>query len=92
MNPCSKKGKRQHDHIDQKNEGFGIKYEEAYFDMDGQDLSEVKMVMKGKEFVLERMKNRRRSRLRERGEPNPFQRRNGRGLENDAEIVGCVVM
>ena len=79
MNPCSKKRKRQHDHIDQKNGGFRIEYEEAYFDM-------------GKEFVVERMKDRRRNRVRERDEANTFQRRNGLGVENDAENVGCVVM
>ena len=98
MNPFSKKGMKQHDHLDKKNGGFRIEYEEAYFDMDGQDLSDAKRNMRGKEFVVERMKDRRsrrvreRDEMRERGEPNPFQPRNGRRVENDAEGAGCVVM
>ena len=91
MNPYSRKGKRQHDHLD-NNGGFRFEYEEAYFDMNGEDLSEAKMRMRGKEYVVERMKDRRKNRVRERGDPHPFGRpRRGR-QGSDAEESGCVIM
>lgn len=97
MNPYSRRGKRQHDNIGQ-NGGFRIQYEEAYLDMNGSEMSEAKAAMRGKEFVVERMKNRREKRVRERGEPNPYIRRRGgaggRGgaEDEDAEASGCVIM
>eukprot|EP00571_Detonula_confervacea_P013829 CAMPEP_0172301048 /NCGR_PEP_ID=MMETSP1058-20130122/3018_1 /TAXON_ID=83371 /ORGANISM="Detonula confervacea, Strain CCMP 353" /LENGTH=267 /DNA_ID=CAMNT_0013011037 /DNA_START=112 /DNA_END=915 /DNA_ORIENTATION=- len=92
-NPYSRKGKRQHDHIN-KNGEFRIEYEETYFDMDGSDLSDSKRAMRGKEYVVERMNRRRKNRVRERGEPQPYQSRraDSRGVDNDAESSGCVIM
>lgn len=90
MNPYSRRGKQQHDKIDQ-NGGFRIEYEEAYFDMNGSDLADAKRVMRGKEHIVERMKDRRKHRVRERGDPNPWQA--GRLPENESDgDSGCVVM
>ena len=73
MNPYSRKGKRQHDHI--TTGGFQIEYEEAYFTMNGETTfsDAKKKATMGKEYVVERMKDRRKNRVRERGEPNPYQ-------------------
>lgn len=84
MNPYSRRGKRQHDHIDTS--GPRIEYEEAYFDMNGMDLNEARNSVRRKEVVVERMRDRRKHRVRERGEPNPSQRR------REEEEAGCVVM
>ena len=76
MNPYSRRGKRQHDHI--VNGGIEIEYEEAYIDMGaGGGLSSPGgrgTGTGGKESVVERMKARRRERVRERGDENPYKR------------------
>ena len=96
MNPYSRRGSRQHDNVDDGS--FRIEYEEAYMDMNSSDLNQAKRVMRGKEYVVERMKDRRRDRVRERGEPNPYLRRNGiernrgKGGDDDETASGCVVM
>ena len=92
MNPYSRRGKRQHDHI--KDGGLRIEYEEAYFDMNvgDTDFSEAKLAMRGKEAVVERMKERRRNRVRDRGEPNPRRRRSTNTRGSDTDDSGCVVM
>lgn len=92
MNPYSRKGKRQHDHI--KNGGFRIEYEESYLDMDGGlDLSGARSTSRRKEIVVERMRDRRMERVRERGDPNPHTRRRRRqAKEDEAEGAGCVIM
>ena len=55
--------------------------------MDGCDLMEAKM--KGKEYVVERLKNRRRNRVRERGDPNPHRRHE---VTNNSGEAGCAIM
>ena len=87
MNPYSRRGKQQHDKIDQ-NGGFRIEYEEAYFDMNGSDLADAKRVMRGKEHIVERMKDRRKHRVRERGDPNPWQADRRADLANLAGKYG----
>ena len=95
MNPYSRKGARQHDDLD---DGVvRIVYEEAYVNMNGStDLNGAarqQRSLSGKEYVVERMKDRRRDRVRERGEPNPYRRRNNRGVDDeDGQSTGCVVM
>jgi len=95
-NPYSRKGNRQHDdHINNiKNGGFQIEYEESYFDMSSEDLSDSNGATRGKEFVVKRMQNRRKNRRRERGEPYPYSQRRQQtaGGETDAEGSGCVIM
>ena len=98
MNPYSRKGERQHDGI--HDGGFRIVYEEAYFNMNGtMDLDGASKQWRsgsGKECVIERMKDRRKDRVRERGEPNPYRRRQGsnQGAANEVNPTssGCVVM
>jgi hypothetical protein len=97
MNPYSRKGERQHDDV--HGGGFRIVYEEAYFNMNGSmDLngaSKQHRSASGKEYVVERMKDRRKDRVRERGEPNPYRRRHStQGAADDADVTssGCVVM
>ena len=49
----------------------------------------------GKEKVVKRMNERRKDRVRERGEPNPYQQRRRKqreGTVEDDESPGCVVM
>ncbi|KAL7554953.1 hypothetical protein ACHAWF_018513 [Thalassiosira exigua] len=88
-NPYSRRGKRQHDHLNEG--GYRIEYEEAHFDLNGGDLSQARRVLRGKEHVVERMHDRRRSRKRERGDPYPY--RTGRdGEDAEAGGSGCVVM
>mmetsp|Transcript_14771 Transcript_14771/g.28168 ORF Transcript_14771/g.28168 Transcript_14771/m.28168 type:complete len:273 (-) Transcript_14771:25-843(-) len=90
MNPYSRKGNRQHDGIDTG--GFRIEYEEGYMDMKGgMDLSEAKKNTRSKEFVVERMNDRRKFRARERGEPNVYEERR-RQAKMDADEAGCVIM
>ena len=90
MNPYSRKGNRQHDHIE--NGGFQIKYEEAYFEMNGRGLEESKQATGGREHVVERMNHRRQNRVRERGEPNPHLRRRAREAAGEADDTPCVIM
>lgn len=107
MNPYSRKGKRQHDDVvgDGGAGGFRIVYEEAYINMNGStDLNgggggaRQRPTSGNKEYVVERMKDRRKDRVRQRGEPNPYRRRHdastgrGRADDNDARSSGCVVM
>ena len=95
MNPYSRKGKRQHDHVN-KHGGIRIEYEEAYFDMNGMDLMESKQAMRGKETIVKRMSERRKNRVRERGEPNPYHQQQsregggGRGVESGDSA--CIIM
>ena len=94
MNPYSRRGARQHDHLD-KNGGFRIEYEEGYLDMSGSmDFADAKRMTRGKEQVVERMHDRRKTRVRERGEPTPSQRRRmeERMAASNPEESGCVVM
>jgi hypothetical protein len=83
-NPYSRKGARQHDDIDTEG-GFRVIYEESYVNMNagGFDLNGAAskssshrstniIIRSGKEYVVERMKERRETRLRERGDPNPY--------------------
>ena len=104
MNPYSRKGARQHDDLD---DGVvRIVYEEAYVNMNGStDLNGSAMGQQrrqqlsrssGKDYVVERMRDRRRDRVRERGEPNPYRRRDDDGGTTDdgdgRSRTGCVVM
>ncbi len=90
MNPYSRKGSKQHDHI-KNSGGYRIEYEESYMEMNiGGNFSEARKVMSTKEHVVERMNDRRKNRERERGDPNPYQERRRR-IENGEES-GCVVM
>ena len=88
MNPYSRRGSKQHDHINQDG-GFRIEYEESYFEMNTGQLSEARKVMSTKQHIVERMQDRRKNRVRERGDPNPYQERRRR---NEEEDEGCVVM
>lgn len=103
MNPYSRRGNKQHDHL--KDGGFRIEYEEAYLDMNvgGIDLSDSNRATRAKEFVVERMNDRRKYRVRERGDPNPHQNRRRRERQqaqaaaanrkdSGAEDDGCVIM
>mmetsp|Transcript_27531 Transcript_27531/g.56570 ORF Transcript_27531/g.56570 Transcript_27531/m.56570 type:complete len:275 (+) Transcript_27531:54-878(+) len=79
-------------------EDIRIEYEESYFDMNGgsgsiSDFSQARNMMKGKEYVVERMKDRRKHRIRERGQPNPYaeRRKNDEELRT-AESSGCAIM
>jgi hypothetical protein len=81
-NPYSRRGERQHNDLDE--DGGGVVrtvYEEAYINVNGllMDLNGAARrqgLLSGKEYVVERMKDRRRDRVRERGDPNPYRRRN----------------
>ena len=91
-NPYSR---RRRDLNDRDDGGFRIEYEEAHLDMNGgADLSQARRVIRSKEHVVERMKDRRKNRPRERGEPNPYLRRSGfdDGRGGSAETSGCVIM
>lgn len=89
MNPYSRRGKRQHDDV-VSNAGFRIEYEEAHLEMNGETtLKEAKQRLRGKEYVVERAKQRRKDRVRERGEPNPYR---ARRVDGESESSGCVVM
>ena len=96
MNPYSRRGRPQHNQINQQmNDGVQIEYEEAYFDMNGGDFDTARRMMKGREQVVERMNDRRKNRVRERGEPNPYLRRTGfnqGGAGKDGESSSCVIM
>ncbi len=96
MNPYSRRGRPQHNQINQQmNDGVQIEYEEAYFDMNGGDFDTARRMMKGREQVVERMNDRRKNRVRERGEPNPYLRRTGfnqGGAGKDDESSSCVIM
>lgn len=84
-NPYSRRrNQQQGNNVRGADDGFRIEYEEAHFDMGNSagDFSQARRVMKAKEQVVERMKDRRKTRVRERGEP----------LSNDAESSGCVIM
>ena len=83
-NPYSRRGRRQHDHLNE--EEVRIEYEEAYFDVNGGDAAV--RVRRGKEYVVERMKVRRKTRKRERGDPLRS-RGSDAGAENDS---ACVIM
>ena len=75
--------------------GMKIEYEEAYFDMNGGYSDMARRMMKGREKVVERTNDRRKNRVRERGEPNPYLRRTGldqRGTGKDDESLGCVIV
>ncbi len=95
MNPFSRRGSKQHDHLNNTG-GYRIEYEESYFEMNTSQLSEARRVMSSKEHVVERMNDRRKNRVRERGDPNPYQERRRRIMddEDNAEdsSSGCVVM
>ena len=102
MNSYSRRGKRQHDDVGNGGAGgFRIVYEEAYINMNGSaDLSgggARQRSLSGKKYVVERMKDWWKDRVRERGEPNLYRRRHnacGRGGtdDNDAWSSGCVKM
>jgi hypothetical protein len=98
VNPYSRRARRQHDHIKEHNNnngGMRIEYEEAYLDMTGADFNQARRVMKSKEYVVARMNDRRKNRVRERGEPNPYLKRAGlekNAGEKDAESSGCAIM
>ena len=85
MNPYSRKGIRQHDHL--HNGGIQVEYEEGYVDMGGEDMDKARRMMRGKERVVERMNERRKYRARERGDA-PGSRRPRRS--DDSE--GCTIM
>lgn len=88
-NPYSRR--RKNDRDQESNDGqFRIQYEESYFEMNGGDFDTAKKVMKSKEHVVERMNVRRKNRVRERGEPNPYLKRTG--LDKDSESSGCAIM
>ena len=90
MNPYSRKGSKQHDHINNTG-GYRIEYEESYMEMNtSSNFSEARKVMSSKEHVVERMNDRRKNRERERGDPNPYQERRRR--DENGEESGCVVM
>lgn len=90
MNPYSRRGSKQHDHINNTG-GYRIEYEESYMEMNiGGNFSEARKVMSTKEHVVERMNDRRKNRERERGDPNPYQERRRR-IQNGEES-GCVIM
>ncbi|KAL7447417.1 hypothetical protein ACHAXM_010627 [Skeletonema potamos] len=91
MNPYSRKGARQHDHI-KNTGGYRIEYEESYFDMNTSRLSEARKVMSSKEHVVDRMNDRRKDRVRERGDPNPYQERRRRIDADQESSSGCVIM
>jgi curved DNA-binding protein CbpA len=102
MNPYSRRGSRQHDHLNNSNATGGnrIEYEEAYFEMNTSQLSEARRVMSSKQHVVERMNDRRKNRVRERGDPNPYQERRKKRLDDGHEVTsltsaaesGCIVM
>ncbi len=95
MNPFSRRGSKQHDHLNNTG-GYRIEYEESYFEMNTSQLSEARRVMSSKEHVVERMNDRRKNRVRERGDPNPYQERRRRIIDDDEDNAeassGCVVM
>ena len=95
MNPYSRKGKRQHDHIN-KHGGIRIEYEEAYFDMNGMDLMESKRAMNGKETIVKRMSERRKNRVRERGEPLKSYQQQSREVDGSRRVESgdsaCTIM
>ena len=100
MNPYSRRGKRQHDHI--VNGGVEIEYEEAYIDMGAGGGLSSSSRRSGKESVVERMKARRKERVRERGDENPYKwgtttapRRRGGGGDGGSEAwsgSACSIM
>jgi hypothetical protein len=96
MNPYSRKGEQQHDDV--HDGGFRIVYEEAHVNMNGSmDLNgaaKQQRSVNGKEYIIERMKDRRKYRVRERGEPNPYRRQHSQGVADDANDRSswCVVM
>jgi len=96
MNPYSRKGKRQHDHLNKfGNNSLKFEYEESYFEMGNNSMDIMESKRMGKEKVVKRMNERRKDRVRERGEPNPYQQRRRKqreGTVEDDESPGCVVM
>ena len=94
MNPYSRKGTRQHDHINKFGTSLKFEYEESYFEMGSNSMDIMESKRMGKEKVVKRMNERRKDRVRERGEPNPYQqrRRQREGTVEDDESPGCVVM
>ena len=89
-NPYSKR--RQRNQNQQHDDEIRIEYEESYFDMNGGDFDTARRVMKAKENVVERMNVRRKNRIRERGDPNPYLKRTGIVNKDDEESTGCVIM
>lgn len=90
-NPYSRRRQRhQQTNQQQDGEDFRIEYEEAYFDMNGEDFDTARRAMHAREHVLERMNDRRKNRTRQRGDPNPYLRRTG--IDKDSESSGCVIM
>ena len=83
--------RRQRNQNQQHNDDeIRIQYEESYLEMNGGDFDTARQVMKAKESVVERMNVRRRNRIRERGDPNPYLTR--RGPNKDEESTGCAIM
>jgi len=69
-NPYSRRrNQQQGNNVRGADDGFRIEYEEAHFDMGNSagDFSQARRVMKAKEQVVERMKDRRKTRVREMG-------------------------
>ena len=87
-NPFSRKSRQSNQ---SQQDGFQIQYEEAYFEMNTSDLSHSRRVINGKESVIERANHRRKHRVRERGEPNPYNNRRRRANSDD-ESAGCNIM
>ena len=76
-----------------------IVYEEAHVNVNGPSMDLIgaarrQGLLSGKEYVVERMKDRRRDRVRERGDPNPYRRRNNGGAQDNkgGQLTGCIVM
>ncbi len=79
----------QHDCLDNNNDSIvRLVYKEVYVNMNGStDLNgtvrQQYSLVRGKEYVVEMMKDRRRDPVRDQGDPNPYQRRNNKGVNGD---------
>ncbi len=76
--PYTRRGERQHDGLDNDNNGITrVVKEEVYVNMNSStNLNGTVRLwclsLSENEYVVERMKDRRRNRVRERGNPNPY--------------------
>jgi hypothetical protein len=99
-NPYSRRGERQHNNLNKDGSGsMRIVYEEAYVNVNGPSMdlngaARWQGLLSVKEYIVERMKDKRRDRVRERGDPNPYWRRNdgGAGDYKGSQSMGSIVM
>eukprot|EP00551_Chaetoceros_affinis_P008688 CAMPEP_0203684446 /NCGR_PEP_ID=MMETSP0090-20130426/48042_1 /ASSEMBLY_ACC=CAM_ASM_001088 /TAXON_ID=426623 /ORGANISM="Chaetoceros affinis, Strain CCMP159" /LENGTH=274 /DNA_ID=CAMNT_0050553621 /DNA_START=503 /DNA_END=1327 /DNA_ORIENTATION=- len=102
-NPYSRSGRRK---MNNKNNSVGgagagagagaydFEYEEGYMDMGGESFMSAKRNIRGREIVTERMKERRKFRRRNRGDPlaHSASANGSSGMDGDAGSASCTIM